>query len=52
MFAHHLPQRVDLLVQDGDEGDLSGHDRRERRLHRAGLAQLLRVQQGQDRVRT
>src|SRR4051794_17035802 len=40
MRGHHLTQLLDLDVQDVDELNLAGHDRRVRRLHGVGLAQL------------
>jgi hypothetical protein len=49
MVGHHLPQFGDLDVEDVDQLDLGGHDRRVGVLHRRRLVQLLGAQPLPDR---
>src|SRR5215471_5167714 len=48
--GHHLTQLDDLSIEHGDEPDLAGHDRRERRLYLRGLTQRWRSQHRLDCV--
>jgi hypothetical protein len=49
MVGHHLPELGDLDVEDVDQLDLGGHDRRVGVLHRRRLVQLLGAQRLPDR---